>query len=143
MAEIFGWFDEHNREQLEKLIAQFQIRTVLEIGSLFGLSAAWFAKRVEHVTCIDRWLEDAPEMSNNNQVDTLRQLGIPSDFYHVFLENMEREVVIDKITTIRGRSNHPVIRNRAPVADLVYIDADHSYAGCLSEIGRASCRERA
>jgi predicted O-methyltransferase YrrM len=132
MAEIFGWFDEHNREQLEKLIAQFQVRTVLEIGSLFGLSAAWFAKRVEHVTCIDRWLEDAPEMSNNNQVDTLRQLGVPRDFYQVFLDNMAREGVEHKVTLIRGRSNE--VADQAPSVDLVYIDADHSYAGCLSDI---------
>ena len=132
MAEIFGWFDQCNRDKLETLIAQYRIRTVLEIGSLFGLSAVWFAKRVEHVTCIDRWLEDAPEASANNQVRTLRELGVPLDFYQVFLANIAREGVSDKVSTIRGRSNE--CADWAPVADLVYIDADHSYAGCLSDI---------
>lgn len=134
MPEPFGWFDSHNREMLEKLIKRHQVKTVLEIGSFLGCSTAWFAHRVEHVTCIDRWIEEETVATNNNLVATLRDLPCPPDFFQVFLDNMKREGVSEKVTTIRSRSSNREAARLAPLVDLVYIDADHSYGGCLSDI---------
>ena len=62
-AQIGGWFCEQNRTNLDRLIKKHHVKRVLEIGSFLGLSAAWFAQHVEHVTCIDLWREEAIEDS--------------------------------------------------------------------------------
>jgi hypothetical protein len=130
--EIGGWFPDENRQTLEYLIDKYPIRSVLEIGSFLGLSAAWFAQRVEHVTCVDLWIENATARSNNNLVETLQQCGLPRDFFDIFCRNMKAVGVMDKITAIRGNSRF--VADLVPAHDLVYIDADHSLEGCTSDL---------
>jgi len=134
LDEIGGWFPQENRTELERLISQHDIHSVLEIGSFLGLSAAWFASRpgVERVTCVDLWRETATEDSHNNLCATLRRFGIPRDFYRIFVSNMQEFGVWNRIYTVRGNSRD--VHGRVGDHDLVYIDGDHSYAGCLSDL---------
>jgi cephalosporin hydroxylase len=132
---VQGWMRAENREELERLIAEHRIRTVIEIGSLFGLSAAWFARRVDMVTCVDRWYEPAEEPDYNNLVNVLnfkKAGGLPRDFYGIFEDNMRRVDVWDKIHVVRGDSRE--VHAQVGDADLVYIDGDHSYEGTTSDI---------
>jgi len=131
---IPGWFPEENRAELERLIIERDIKTVVEVGSFLGLSAVWFAQRVEHVYCVDRWIEDAKYESENNLVGTLRMWGYPCpyDFFHLFRENVMRSGVWHKITPIRGHSHH--IIQEVPSVDLVYLDGDHGYVNCRQDI---------
>lgn len=119
--EIRGWFMQENRDTLAALIVQCQIRTVLEIGTCFGLSAGWFAQRVERVTCVDMWGE-------------IPCAAVPANVYDIFLANMVAGCVAEKVTAIRGDSHDPEIYRRAPAADLVYVDGDHTYEGCKRDI---------
>ncbi len=130
---IRGWFPLENREVLEELIDCFGIRSVIEIGCFLGLSTAWFAKRVEKVTCVDRWFEPATEPNTNNLVDKVQAHIIPQDFYSLFEEGMRSVGVWDKLEIIRGDSSK--VADRVGEADLVYIDGDHTLIGCLSDIG--------
>lgn len=142
LDDIGGWFCEQNRRNLDRLIREHQVRSVLEIGSFLGLSAAWFADRVEHVTCIDLWCEPATHDSNNNLVATLRNNNLPTDFYHLFEQNLRAYGVWDKITVIRGNSHDPAIAAQVPAYDLVYIDGDHSPKGCASDLELYADRAR-
>ena len=127
-----GWFAQENRDKLAELIDGHNIKTVAEIGSFLGLSAVWFAQRVEHVYCIDTWFEGATYDSENNLLRTLRQWELPRDFFGLFRDNVMRSGVWHKITPIRGHSRY--VAAQVPTVDLVYIDGDHSCAGCRDDI---------
>ncbi len=121
LAAVSGWFPPENREQLTKLIAAHDVRTVLEIGTCYGLSACWFAQRVEHVTCIDRW-------------DAIPSAGVPADVYERFVLNIQRLNVADRITIIRGDSHSAETRAKVGPVDLVYVDGDHRQPGCGQDL---------
>jgi hypothetical protein len=129
--EIGGWFHPNNRRHLDRLIKEYNIQSVLEIGSFLGLSAIWFARRVPQVTCIDLWREDAEFDNKNNLVNTLRRFGTPRDFYHVFQGNL-KEFGVTNVETIRGNSRD--VHHLAVDHQLVYIDGDHSLEGCREDL---------
>ncbi len=129
---IAGWFAPENRITLDALIKECSIGSVTEIGSFMGLSAVWFARRVNSVTCVDSWFEPANAESQNNLLITMRRWGIPRDFFHMFAENVMRSGQWHKILPLRGTSTQMV--EQVPVSDLVYIDGDHSYEGCKRDI---------
>jgi hypothetical protein len=106
----------------------------VEVGSFLGLSAVWFARRVEQVHCVDTWREGATYESDNNLVGTLRRWGYPCpfDFFPIFRENIMRSGVWHKITPIHGGSQHVI--GQVPHADLVYLDAGHRYEEVKSDI---------
>lgn len=131
-GEIPGWFLDCAKAKLEELIAQYEIRSVIEVGSWLGHSTAWFAQRVERVTCVDTWLETEDWISTNNLVWTLDQLHMPREFFWAFEANMREVGAWDKLTIVRGRSHE--VAAQVPPADLVYIDADHTYQGCAGDI---------
>lgn len=122
---IAGWFGEDNRRELARLIAEHNVKSVVEIGSFMGLSAVWFAQRVDSVTCVDRWIEDSEVPTDNNLVGTLRRWGWPRDFFPLFRDNIARSGYWHKVLPIKGNSHD--VHGEVPFADLVYIDAGHAY----------------
>ena len=108
--------------------------SVVEIGSFLGKSATWFAlhKEIKRVTCVDRWLDEESEPSTNNMVSTLVEQDLPRDYYQKFAENMVNTGASYKIGAVRGDSR--LVANQVGEADLVYIDGDHPYEGCKSNI---------
>jgi hypothetical protein len=132
LIPVAGWLARENRETLASLIKEHDIRSVVEIGSFLGLSAIWFAKRVDSVTCVDLWFEVASHLSNNNLVGTFHRWELPRDFFHIFRDNAMRSGYWEKIHPIRGHSHY--VHGEVPFADLVYIDGDHSYEGCKRDI---------
>jgi hypothetical protein len=132
LPKIAGWFAEENRVKLHELIRQHNIRTVVEVGSFLGLSAVWFAQRVEHVYCVDQWFEPATYESENNLVGTLRRWDLPRDFFPLFRDNVMRSGLWHKITPIKGHSHY--VHGEVPVADLVYLDGSHKYEDVKRDI---------
>lgn len=129
---IGGWFPEESRQILAELINRHDVKSVIEIGSLFGLSAVWFAQRVDRVTCVDTWYEEANYVSANNVAGTLRRWELPRDFFYLFRENVMRCSVFHKICPVRGNSHY--VSGEVEDADLTYLDGDHSYEGCKRDI---------
>ncbi len=116
--QIEGWFGDIAKRRLEELIRAHDVRTVLEIGSYHGLSTAWFAERVERVTCVDIWT------------------WYGEDIWDKFELNMRACGAWDKIVPVRGESHkvRDLVRTRCGAHDLVYIDADHHYEAVSRDI---------
>lgn len=129
---IAGWFAPENRRTLARLITEHEVSSVVEVGSFMGLSAVWFAQRVERVTCVDAWYEPATYESENNLVGTLRRWELPRDFFALFRDNVMRSGFWHKIHPVRGHSHY--VHGEVAPADLIYVDGDHSYDGCKRDI---------
>jgi cephalosporin hydroxylase len=116
---------------LKRLIAKYDVRSVIEIGSYLGASAACFAEheRVEHVFCIDpfRIVE-----SDAWWAADLERCGIPPNFFHIFEQNLKDRGLWEKVTACVGLSSEWA--DRVPPVDMVYVDGEHSYENCKSDI---------
>ena len=132
---IPGWFGTANRSNLERLIRDYQIQEVIEIGSFLGQSTIWFAQRVPVVYAVDRWFEFAQVAETNNLVSMIDRWRLPHDFFQIFQENVFRAGLWDRIVPIRGDSRD--VSSQVPPGDpghrLVYIDGSHTYQGCRSD----------
>jgi predicted O-methyltransferase YrrM len=103
------------------------VASIVEIGSYLGASAAAFAcglrdagKAAARVYCVDTWNNDA--MSDGNR-----------DTMSAFRRNTQG--FGDLIVATRGWSTKVVgtVASQAGTIDLLFIDGDHSYEGCLAD----------
>jgi predicted O-methyltransferase YrrM len=107
---------------LYKLARELEPASVIvELGSYLGASAACLAaaakERGSVVYCVDTWMSEA--MSEG-----------PRDTYAEFISNTQRYA--EQIHPLRGRSLEIAEKFPEPI-DLLFLDADHSYAACRSD----------
>jgi predicted O-methyltransferase YrrM len=115
------------RVELFRLAQAPGLKSIVEIGSYLGASAAAFGAGLRQssngaarIYCIDTWNNDA---MSEGQRETMSG----------FLDNT---VAFQKqIVPLRGLSTAmaPEIRRQMTHIDLLFIDGDHSYPGCLAD----------
>ncbi len=120
---VVGYMSEQSRFRLDRLIYQYDIRSVIEVGTFVGMSACFFAERVADVVCVDTF--DAVGSATFNPVG----VHIIENQYRTFLENTVaypniRSIVLPSLEA----ATLPL------VADMVYIDADHTFEGTVADI---------
>ncbi len=94
----------------------------LEVGSFMGKSSACLAAGLHQnarLACIDTWLNDAMPYDEK------------SDVMEEFLHNTSSYQ--DTIETHRGTSAEVAAKWNRPI-DLLFIDGDHTYEGCSTDI---------
>lgn len=128
-VKVMGMMSEGSRARLDWLIREYDVRSVIEVGSFMGLSACFFADRVEQVTCFDSW--EWTEADTPIRVDAYRRRGYPVDIpiYETFLNNTR---AYPNITSFRLDSLTAAARSDD--ADLVYIDAGHSFDEVVADV---------
>jgi predicted O-methyltransferase YrrM len=119
-----SWF--HDEELIAKAMEAFKVSTsatIIEVGSWMGDSSAWFAGRVPSGTvyCVDSW---AGPIDN----DQYRL----SNIYQQFLSNMKHRGLTN-VTPVRMKSIEAAMSLEL-MADMIYIDADHSAVGAFEDI---------
>lgn len=115
---IPGWFPPTNKETLARLIAQFHVESVIEIGSFVGLSTVWFAERVKSVITIDPFDAITREKYLKGEAKEAAE--------HQFENFKKNTEAFDNITVIQTTSEEAARMLNAK-ADLVYVDGSHLY----------------
>jgi len=121
--DVEGWL---NPPDAAFLFALARGRNVLEVGSYCGLSTIVMAKSAKHIYCIDPF--DSRFAGTDNKRDTLKE----------FRANLRRHRV-QNFTFHKGTVEAYAL-NRQPhmpafsTFDMVFIDAEHSYAAVKRQI---------
>jgi hypothetical protein len=125
---------EVNFRVLDHLIQQWDVRTVVEIGTFLGSSAWWFAKQdqILSVICIDPFDAKFSEGFYPSWVRDLERIGIPNPYFDLFIENMVELGVREKIHVYRMLSEEAA--RYVGNADLIYVDGNHSREGCRRDL---------
>jgi predicted O-methyltransferase YrrM len=105
----------------------------LEVGSWMGLSSIIVANGLlanvnldARVWCVDTW-----EGSAEHQVlDVVKNGGL----YETFRRNVEDAQMEHFIQPLRGPSTEVARRWQGPPLDLIFVDGDHSAAGCYADL---------
>jgi cephalosporin hydroxylase len=96
------------------------VKSVIEVGSFVGGSAIWFAQRVDSVVCVDHF---------NPGTAVVHPRSIPDNTYAEFVTNTL------PYPNIRGIRMDSLEAALLPiVADMVYIDADHTVEAVYADV---------
>lgn len=102
----------------------------LEVGSWCGDTSAILARIARehggHLVCVD-WWKGSPGTG-------LAEIAKKKDVYAYFWNRMKEEGLEDTVMPLRGPSKHAAGILKEGLFDLVFIDADHTYAGISSDI---------
>lgn len=134
--DLQGWNSTH--EVFRQLIEEIRPETIIEVGTWKGASAIHMAKICKElglntkIYCVDTWL-GAEEFWTNptKERDLLPKNGYPQIYYQ-FLSNVVHEGVQDMIIPIPTTSL--IGAKITPNADLIYIDASHSFRDVVLDI---------
>jgi len=130
-AIVTGW-----PNQRDGTIAHFASCSgvIVEVGSFLGRSAIIMARASPHaiIYAVDTWL-GSPEIPIDK--DTTLQFGRPN-YYERFLTNMIAAGISDRVVPICQTSlaGAVMLKRRKVVADMVYLDAGHTYIECYNDL---------
>lgn len=125
--DLHGWFPDKSRDILEKLIKDYNIKSIIEIGCFLGRATVWFATRVDKVTVVDVFGPTDEEYLNTPFMHRKA-----TTMYDKFVYNMKYFNLLEKVAIIKATSKEAV--EVAPTADLIYIDASHEYEDIKEDI---------
>ena len=102
---------------------------VIEIGSFEGMSTVWLCENIltnkdSHIDCVDPYL---PYLDPQFGLDQKTMTEVEDRF------KKNTEPFKDKITLHKELSD-TYLKQRTELADLIYIDGDHTSRGCLKDM---------
>jgi predicted O-methyltransferase YrrM len=105
----------------------------LEVGSFMGLSAAAICSGLiannnttAKVYCVDTWRGSEEHQSRQEIKD--------NQLYQIFIGNLTKAELIDFIVPIKKDSVEAAADFPDGDFDMIFIDGDHSYQGCLKDL---------
>jgi len=136
---IDGWLNITEACALYKTVKKIKNRNIkiCEIGSWMGRSSYVFARAIEdnarsQVICIDPFNGDGDFGSKKEYRRLMVGDSKRKNLKDKFIENMEKNKVINKIRVIEGYSNK-VVRDFRHKIDLLFIDGNHDYKSVLDD----------
>lgn len=138
--DAFGWNSTH--PWFAFLIERQKPGIIVEVGSWLGGSAVHMANLCKRqgleteIYCCDTWLGSAEHWLNDKWVKSLGfKLGYPT-VYQSFLKNVARAGVGDMIRPLPldSVSAAEFLAKSGLLADIIYIDAGHSYDSCFVDL---------
>lgn len=125
---IHGWFT--YQELYNEMVGHYNNATFVEVGTWMGKSIVYLAEKIKEsgknikLYGVDKFIVTECTAKSGEKVNT--------DFYTEYLKNIQP--VADYITTIKNDSVEAAKEFEDNSLDFVFIDADHSYEGCLRDI---------
>jgi predicted O-methyltransferase YrrM len=114
---------------------------LIEIGSWAGGSAITWAKAIKNsdaeasIICIDPWIDYINDAKNKDWTHkTMKKALLKKKIYKLFLHNVITSGCSDMISILQGTSEGMLPYVRDNVADIIFIDGDHSYDSVLRDI---------
>lgn len=111
-------------------------KLVIEVGSWFGKSARVIADNLPKdgiLICVDHWLGSQVERDTNHT----QAKELEGDFaYFEFCKNLWDHIIIGKVIPLRmhGKNAAKFLLEQGVKADMVWIDAGHTYAEVKEDI---------
>jgi cephalosporin hydroxylase len=122
--KIEGWNSQS--VALSKVIAEFQPKSIVEVGTWLGASALFMASQSEaNIICIDTYLASNEILWRQNNVTNL--VNDFSKIYNQFCINISSTNLNDRISPLPMTSSSAaeLFQNERVMIDMVYIDAGH------------------
>jgi hypothetical protein len=133
--EIDGWMDDHELDWLRAMAVGK--KNILEVGSWKGRSSAAIAEGMDQgvvLTCLDTW-----RGSDNETLHDFAK-GESDPVWNEFLENHFVRIAQGSVRTVRMKSldGMQLMHEKGEMFDYIFIDADHSFEACRSDIEAAT-----
>ena len=152
-TDLQGW---HSQDPVfAALIKEVQPKAIIEVGTWKGASALHMAQLTGPTTdavmpildtvmgipiyCVDTWMGGIDHMLHedepNQNSDFMRFHGYPQVYFQ-FLHNVMQSPHAHRIYPIPNTSACAarLLLEHKIIADLIYIDGDHTYEGCFSDL---------
>lgn len=127
-------------DELEFLYEICQNKTVLELGSMVGMSSYVIASVAKELDCIDTWddsfkhlAHDSLQLFAYHETWISRHNNNPPNMLETFKDNCKEYIDSKKIKIIQGKTSD-VANSIDKKYDIVFVDADHSYDGVKQDI---------
>ena len=135
-----GWFTAFEAAQLYLVIRSIKnpAPVIVELGSCFGLSSMIIAtaladKPDARIYCVDAWEGDGSSVFGETRDFIKNEAESGREFFDLFKKNMQAAGVLEQLTPVQGYTTE-VVKKWQEEADLVFVDADHSYEGVRSDV---------
>jgi len=106
-------------------------KTVLELGSMVGMSSYIIASVAQSLSCVDIWSENLDHLNHDPLQQSIYRgiMEICPNFLESFNKNCAEFIESGKIQMYRGNTKDLADNFEDKSFDIVLIDADHSYEG--------------
>ena len=135
-----GWFTQAEAAHLYRVIQAIESSepVIVELGSCFGLSSMIIARALRNkpnakIYCVDAWEGDGTSVFAKTRAYVQEQAEKGISFFDMFKNNMTRSGYWESVTPVQGYTTE-VVKTWTEAADLVFVDADHSYEGVRKDV---------
>lgn len=135
-----GWFTVFEAAQLYMVVRSIEnpAPVIVELGSCFGLSSMIIATALSDrpnakIYCVDAWEGDGSSVFGDTREFIKSEAESGREFFDLFKKNMTNAGVLDQLTPVQGYTTE-VVKTWDQQADLIFVDADHSYEGVRSDV---------
>ena len=137
---MHGWFLATHERVFDHVLTE-DVTTILELGSWYGASTEWLAKKCPSakIYAVDLWEDDFILDEQRDHYGTMGETKLTRmlrehPLYDTFLANLwdyKATVVPLKMQTVDGVRH---LKDKGIVPQIIYIDADHHYASVKKDI---------
>ena len=127
------------KEELEFLYNFCKDKTVLELGSMVGMSSYVIAHVAKQIHCVDAWDDSFNHLhEDDRQIDVYTNDWLaqttPPNMLESFKKNCEGFLSSNKMTMTQGWTQNVAHLFEKESYDVLFIDADHSRKGVTRDI---------